>query len=359
MTRFVYRPDDLARCAQEIVSESRKPLVAVAFWGTGIIEHLGLSLEKASNGSTFDEVRIILNLAAGGTNGFVVDQLRKATKEFDKKGVKLSLRQSGRLHAKVWIGDKRALVCSANASAYGLAFGAVSERCWNEAGLVVDDVKTVEEIREWFDKMWRDDNECKDIGDEDINRCPRRGPPAPPQDKAINLSDVIREDGCPVKLTIFFADEIISSAAGKAASRQIDKLKKTVLRPDTLDKLRHFEIGEDFDTSAWKASDCAVGVTAKFKNNGEFKRISSVNQKFYQIPGSDLLSLIEFHDTKTDTWNTYAFDRGSTIRLPGGRHIRFDRKARTEIETALERRWKNKTSEQIQNDEAIFLWQIF
>jgi hypothetical protein len=87
MSHFVYQATELADCARQIVSESKRPLVAVAFWGAGIIEHLGLSSRKVAGGDgrVFDEVRIILNLASGGTNASVVEQLRTAEKEFKKR----------------------------------------------------------------------------------------------------------------------------------------------------------------------------------------------------------------------------------------------------------------------------------
>jgi phosphatidylserine/phosphatidylglycerophosphate/cardiolipin synthase-like enzyme len=225
MLRFIYRPKELAQCAQEIVSKSRKPLVAVAFWGAEIIEHLGLSLGNTTIKNSFDEVRIILNLAAGGTNASVVEQLRKAAKEFKKVGVNLTLRQSDKLHAKVWIGDNRVLVSSANASVNGLSFDSATQNCWNEAGLMVDDKTIVDEIRRWFERYWMDENQCRDISDTDLVRCPRRGPPAPPQNKPRSLSNILREDLCPIKLTILVGEN--TDAANKAASRQINKFDQS------------------------------------------------------------------------------------------------------------------------------------
>jgi hypothetical protein len=366
MLRFIYRPKELAQCAQEIVSKSRKPLVAVAFWGAEIIEHLGLSLGNTTIKNSFDEVRIILNLAAGGTNASVVEQLRKAAKEFKKVGVNLTLRQSDKLHAKVWIGDNRVLVSSANASVNGLSFDSATQNCWNEAGLMVDDKTIVDEIRRWFERYWMDENQCRDISDTDLVRCPRRGPPAPPQNKPRSLSNILREDLCPIKLTILVGEN--TDAANKAASRQINKLKKVVINPKTLDKLSNFEIAKDYDASLWKASDYAVGVNVKVgarfsgifpPTDAKFVRVSSVDSVFYQVPSADLLGIIESYDRKTKTWNSYAWDKGRTIDLADHGRIRFDAKSRSEIKSALERRWKNKKVAEIGKDEGILLWEIF
>src|SRR6478672_10290952 len=112
MACFVYQPADLAHHVHQIVTESRRPLVAVAFWGSGIIEPLGLSLKVLSSNAEngFDELRIILNLAAASTNASVVEELLSTAIELKSRGVNLTLKQLDSLHAKVWIGDKRALI---------------------------------------------------------------------------------------------------------------------------------------------------------------------------------------------------------------------------------------------------------
>jgi phosphatidylserine/phosphatidylglycerophosphate/cardiolipin synthase-like enzyme len=97
-----------------------------------------------------------MNLATGGTNGLVVEQLLDASTKLGKVGRKLVLRQCDKLHAKVWIGDECALVSSANVSVFGLSFGEINPRTWNEAGLLVNDPKTVADIRVWFDNLWTD-----------------------------------------------------------------------------------------------------------------------------------------------------------------------------------------------------------
>jgi hypothetical protein len=203
MARFVYQPSDLAHHAHQIVTESRRPLVAVAFWGAGIIEHLGLSMKVLSSNTKngFDELRIILNLAAGSTNASVVQELL----ELKSQGVNLTLKQLDSLHAKVWIGDKRALIGSANASAYGLQFNDAGKNCWNEAAVVVDDTELIEKMRHWFGLLWS--GECKDITEEDLKRCPRKGPPPPPRTKEKTpLSEIMTEDICPIKLTTFYGE---------------------------------------------------------------------------------------------------------------------------------------------------------
>ncbi len=102
---------------------------AVAFWGRGS--------EKWVTGKG---VRVIANLRMGGTNPDALEN------------VPAKIRQCDRLHAKVYIGARRAVIASPNASINGLALEGLEQRSWTEAGMLVHDV---DKIRGWFDKMWR------------------------------------------------------------------------------------------------------------------------------------------------------------------------------------------------------------
>jgi hypothetical protein len=301
MPTFIYRANDLAECARQIITESKRPLVAVAFWGTGITEHLGLSSEKPVKKpkTNFDELKLIVNLAAGGTNASVIKNLRSETKSLEQRGVRLFLKQCDKLHAKVWIGDNRALVSSANSSIYGLCFEGSDAGCWNEAGVVVDDVETVTTIRQWFELLWRDDNECKDIKERDLRKVPHRGPPAPPTIKTKRpLSEIYRNDVCPIRLTLFCGEN--TKAADALAARQIAKLKRAVFNPTKLDNLLHFEIRQGDVMTRWRPNDFGVGVTfdidVKFTDfaplNAKFRRIVSVEPVFYQEPSGDILEVL-------------------------------------------------------------------
>jgi hypothetical protein len=278
----------------------------------------------------------------------------------------LVIRQSDKLHAKVWIGDQRALVSSANASVNGLRFEGSTQNCWNEAGLLVDDEETVCNIRHWFDTFWNDENECRGITNADIERCPRRGPPAPPQHKLISLSDIFREDVCPIRLGLF-CEGVNSKAADIRAARLIKKLQKGALNPRSLDNLSPFEIREGYPMCNRQAEDYGVGVTfkvdVKFEEfpppDATFVRLASVQPVFYQHPSEDFLWVNKNDDKTANTQNSYAWNRGRTINLADGKRIVFDGKARSEIKVALERRWKNKRVLEIEKDEGILLWEIF
>lgn len=109
---------------------------AVAFWGEGSQNLVGAG------------AKIICNLKAGGTNPFALRRLAKA-----------DIRQSDRLHAKVYIGKTRAIIGSANASANGLGLEGAEQSAWIEAGIETADLGGV--IR-WFQSLWDDSSEISE-----------------------------------------------------------------------------------------------------------------------------------------------------------------------------------------------------
>lgn len=143
---------------QEVVTsiseEDGELLVAVAFWGRGAD-----SIIKPRLGQT---VKLICNLASGATNPDVIDALR------NKKGI--SLRQHDRLHAKVIVGGRRALVGSANLSSNGLNLEGSEISGWEEAGLVTADSKQVGAIKEWFTMMWAESRPIRESEVEEARR---------------------------------------------------------------------------------------------------------------------------------------------------------------------------------------------
>jgi hypothetical protein len=137
-----------------ILEEEEELFVAVAFWGYGAD-----SIINRRSGKT---VKLICNLASGATNPDVIGALR------GKQGV--CLKQHDRLHAKVFVGSKRALVGSANLSSSGLNLEGAEISGWEEAGLVTTDAKEIGAIKKWFDAMWRESREIKDCELEDARR---------------------------------------------------------------------------------------------------------------------------------------------------------------------------------------------
>lgn len=122
-------------------------LCAVAFWGTEGDTILGATGKS--------DLRVVCNLSMGGTNPRVIEQLCA-------QGV--MVRQNPLLHSKVYIGERKAVVTSANASINGLNLGPVEKPGWIEAGVVVPASMALG----WFEQLWSTSNQVlvpKDIDD--------------------------------------------------------------------------------------------------------------------------------------------------------------------------------------------------
>lgn len=132
--------------------QTGKISIAVAFWGEGALDDLQL-LGK--------DVRIILELASGGSNPSEVEKLMAA---FPGR-----VKALPRLHAKAYITANEALVGSANASASGLCAEGAEFRAWTELGLLVSDRTTVEAAQRWFESQWAKKT-CCDIDESMLAR---------------------------------------------------------------------------------------------------------------------------------------------------------------------------------------------
>lgn len=107
---------------------------AVAFWGLGAMERLGL--DARPNGAS-----VICNLASGATNPLEIRALLNA-------GV--SVRQADDLHAKVYLFDEAVVIGSSNASSNGLSFQEGDGLGWREANVLVEDPALVESTAAWL-----------------------------------------------------------------------------------------------------------------------------------------------------------------------------------------------------------------
>lgn len=122
---------------KSLLTQSSTVDIAVAFWGQGA-EFL-----IAPQGKT---LRIICNLAMGGTNPEVIRTLRTYAC--------VEIKNHDRLHAKVLLGDQQGIVGSANCSANGLNYEGNELLGWHEAGYRVDDPAQLQQMQAWFDTRW-------------------------------------------------------------------------------------------------------------------------------------------------------------------------------------------------------------
>lgn len=125
------------------LASSSDAQLAVAFWGDGAIEELGID-------TRIGPLAIICNLEAGGTNPAVIAALLKMKVP---GGGHLSVQQNDRLHAKVYLFDDFAIVGSSNASTNGLAFEGGELSHWFEANICVRDEAVLASIRTWMGEL--------------------------------------------------------------------------------------------------------------------------------------------------------------------------------------------------------------
>lgn len=135
---FLKGPDARREIAAQMQTSKRAHL-AVAFWGSGAAETLGIAYRNSP-------VRVICNLAHGGTNPAEIRCLQALPGGH-------TIAQNDRLHAKVYLFDDVAIVGSSNASANGLSFEGREQSGWFEANILIRDDRVLGELANWFDNL--------------------------------------------------------------------------------------------------------------------------------------------------------------------------------------------------------------
>lgn len=168
----------IARQLRQQTSKSTKKDIAVAFWGDGAIERIGL--RKASS------ARVVCNLRMGGTNPTVIKELM--TLGFE-------VRHNDALHAKLYIFDDVIVVSSSNASANGLSIEGTDATGWIEASAVVEDEEARKDAEALFHRIWKSSSVVTDKDlelAEDAWSRRRHNTIVIPHQGASNLLDLLR-----------------------------------------------------------------------------------------------------------------------------------------------------------------------
>lgn len=134
MTELVNGPLLIDRL-RKAFRKPRKARLAVAFWGKGAAKRLGIR--------EGDDVKIVCNLAHGGTNPDEIARLQK---------LGLKVRQHSRLHAKIGVVGDLSFVGSSNMSTNGLGQEGNETIGWEEANIVCSGDPLDVETR--FDTLW-------------------------------------------------------------------------------------------------------------------------------------------------------------------------------------------------------------
>ena len=132
--------------AEWVRAQTGRVDLAVAFWGEGADQELGLVAGR--------KVRILLDLEAGASNPDVVERLR------DTRGI--TVKQYKRLHAKLYLGAEELVIGSANASANGLGVEGCESAHWTELSLRTSDPVALKQAADWFKRKWSAGKPIKD-----------------------------------------------------------------------------------------------------------------------------------------------------------------------------------------------------
>lgn len=202
----------------ELLEQAEKAKLAVAFWGKGAIEALGLARTEL-------DVEIICNLDSGACNP---SEIRKL----------MELRPSNpvwsnpRLHGKVYWTANGAVIGSSNASTNGLG-GEGSLAGWAEANVFSSETDVLKSVHIWLES-------CKagsyEVGDDDLRRAEKiwneRARAAPTGGRLnLDLGDAVRSAPrhaawTKVKLAIYSEDY---SPDGRRQIKR-DRLRNPVLK---------------------------------------------------------------------------------------------------------------------------------
>lgn len=139
MAKLIQNQQDLVEWIRRVRG---KLDLAVAFWGEGAVAELALERKDL-------DIRVMLDLNAGGTNPKEVELLQRTIGEERVKCL-------NRLHAKAYVASEHMLIGSANASANGLGAEGHEATHWHELGLLTDDVAAINATQGWFEAKWVD-----------------------------------------------------------------------------------------------------------------------------------------------------------------------------------------------------------
>lgn len=139
---FVDGPAALSKI-RSLLSRSKCARIAVAYWGAGAIDRIGLEHLKGK------DARIVCDLLSGACKPSVVKELQ------DMFGWE-NIKTCDRLHAKAWITDHGAVIGSSNASANGLGDEGVETIGLIEANIYATDSALLQSLNQWFDTtVWQ------------------------------------------------------------------------------------------------------------------------------------------------------------------------------------------------------------
>lgn len=134
---FLTETSALATIAR-VIAKAPRVRLAVAFWGLGAIDRLGLDRKGL-------EIEVLCNLDSGACNPAEISRLI---------GLKAKVRSNPRLHGKVYWTPDAVIIGSSNASSNGLVVEGADSAGWSEANILSFDVTMIQASGEWIKQQW-------------------------------------------------------------------------------------------------------------------------------------------------------------------------------------------------------------
>lgn len=134
--------NEAAEIIREQAGSSSRCKMAVAFWGRGAAQDLGLFERE-------QPFQIVMNLEMGGTN----PSEAKLIMERCRDRVGSSLQHRSDLHSKVYLFDDCVIIGSSNASANGLSYQNSDGSKWLESNVLINDLIFLDSVNLWFDDL--------------------------------------------------------------------------------------------------------------------------------------------------------------------------------------------------------------
>ncbi|WP_298331088.1 phospholipase D family protein [Asticcacaulis sp.] len=242
------------KALRELVGSGSTVRIAVAFWGLGAADVLGLDRPNI-------DLRIVCNLDSGACNPTEIRRLKSLCPDG-------ALRTLPRLHGKVYWTPEGVLLGSSNASSNGLAVEGAELKSWSEANVLLRDQGMIDEIGDWFDRQYLD---ADPIDDGDIDAAEdvwsKRARSAPTgQRLTYDLIAAFRNDpehqGWEKVTFIFWSEDL--SAAGEDEVKRERKANPMLNGWDCYEDWKEIEAGEQI--IEFKLSRIESQFTGYFKS---------------------------------------------------------------------------------------------
>jgi hypothetical protein len=274
--------DKILEKISELFQKSGEIKCAVAFWGKGAPERLGL-FDKNK------EVKIICNLITGGSNPKVIEQLYKHYRD--------NIRTIDTIHSKVYWTKNGAIVGSANASNNGLNL--TLDR-WIDAAIFIDNRDILNKISDWFDGLW---DQAQIIDDKYIKAAKINWDKNVRDKLPISRQMLLKRSGSNSLFValqqnpnsfkdVYFA--IYSEKASPEAETNFEKLKRSERSIIRLIKNSRLDFYENWD----KLPDNKCKIIDLWYSKGKFKIMG-----YYQMPEKKIIIPFDYQTNEKGSLN--------------------------------------------------------